>query len=81
MENRLKQKVHDMKHSKKTDVDMTNGSIISHIIRFSIPLLLGYVFQQLYNTVDSWVVGNYVSDAAFAAVGTVGPIINLLIGL
>lgn len=60
---------------------MTEGSIVNHLIRFSIPLLLGNIFQQLYNTVDSWVVGNYVSDQAFAAVGTVGPIINLLIGL
>lgn len=69
------------KKIKRRDVDMTSGNILSHIIRFSIPLLLGNIFQQLYNTVDSWVVGNYVSDAAFAAVGTVGPIINLLIGL
>ncbi|MCH5278818.1 MAG: MATE family efflux transporter [Christensenellaceae bacterium] len=59
---------------------MTEGSIIKHLISFAIPLLLGNVFQQLYNTVDSWVVGNYVSDEAFSAVGTVGPIINLLIG-
>lgn len=67
--------------AKGHDVDMTEGGIVKHLIRFSIPLLLGNIFQQLYNTVDSWVVGNYVSDQAFAAVGTVGPIINLLIGL
>lgn len=60
--------------------DMTNGSIASHLISFSLPLLAGNVFQQLYNTVDAWVVGNYVSNAAFSAVGTVGPIINMLIG-
>lgn len=64
----------------KRDVDMTEGSIIKHLISFAIPLLLGNIFQQLYNTVDSWVVGNYVSNEAFSAVGTVGPIINLLIG-
>lgn len=64
----------------KRDVDMTEGSIIKHLIGFAIPLLLGNIFQQLYNTVDSWVVGNYVSNEAFSAVGTVGPIINLLIG-
>ena len=46
----------------------------------AIPLLLGNILQQLYNTVDTWVVGNYVSDSAFSAVGNVGPIINLLIG-
>ncbi len=64
----------------KKDVDMTEGSIIRHLIIFAIPLLIGNLFQQLYNTVDTWVVGNYVSDAAFAAVGSVGPIINMLIG-
>ena len=67
--------------SAKKDVDMTEGNILSHIIKFSIPLLLGNLFQQLPNTVDTWVVGNYVGDDAFAAVGNIGPIINLLIGL
>ena len=64
----------------RQDVDMTEGSIIRHIISFAIPLLVGNILQQLYNMVDTWVVGNYVSDEAFSAVGTVGPIINLLIG-
>ncbi len=64
----------------KHAVDMTEGSIIRHLITFAFPLLIGNLFQQLYNTVDTWVVGNYVSDAAFAAVGSVGPIINMLIG-
>ncbi len=64
----------------KKDVDMTEGSIVRHIITFAVPLLIGNIFQQLYNTVDTWVVGNYVSNEAFAAVGTVGPIINMLIG-
>lgn len=66
--------------SKQRDVDMTHGNIIGHIIRFAIPLLLGNLFQQLYNTVDTWVVGNYVSNEAFSAVGAVAPIINMLIG-
>lgn len=65
---------------KRKDVDMTEGNIFRHIITFAIPLLIGNVFQQLYNMVDTWVVGNYVSGEAFSAVGTVGPIINLLIG-
>ena len=64
----------------KRDVDMTEGSITRHIINFAFPLLIGNIFQQLYNTVDTWVVGNYVSNEAFSAVGTVGPIINMLIG-
>lgn len=64
---------------KKTEVDMTSGSITGHLIRFALPLLLGNLFQQLYNTVDSWVVGNYVSNEAFSAVGTISPIVNLFI--
>ena len=59
---------------------MTSGSITKHIILFAIPLLLGNAFQLLYNTVDTWVVGNFVSDEAYSAVGSVGPIINMLIG-
>ena len=65
----------------KRDVDMTQGNIARHIITFALPLLVGNIFQQLYNTVDTWVVGNYVSNEAYAAVGTVGPVVNMLIGL
>lgn len=59
---------------------MTEGVIWKKILWFSIPLLLGNLFQQLYNTVDSVVVGNYIGGDALAAVGTSGPIINLLVG-
>lgn len=59
---------------------MTSGKIAGHLIAFSIPLLVGNVFQQLYNTVDSVVVGNFVGKQALAAVGSVSPIINMLIG-
>ena len=46
---------------KKTEItDMTQGSIARHIINFAMPLMMGNVFQQLYNTVDSIIVGNYV---------------------
>ena len=65
---------------QKRDVDMTEGNIVRHIIIFAIPLLLGNIFQQLYNTVDTWVVGNFASNEAYSAVGTVGPIVNMLIG-
>lgn len=64
----------------KDEVNMTSGSITGHLIRFSLPLLAGNVFQQLYNTVDTWVVGNFVGDTAFSAVGTVGSAVNMLIG-
>ncbi len=59
-------------------IDMTVGSPIRHILVFALPLLLGNVLQQLYNMVDSVVVGQYVSDAALAAVGTGFPVIFLL---
>ena len=65
---------------KAKDVDMTQGNILRHLISFAFPLLVGNIFQQLYNMVDTWVVGRYVSNEAYAAVGTIGPIINLLIG-
>lgn len=60
--------------------DLTKGSIVKAIILFSIPLLVGNLFQQLYNAVDSYVVGNYVGKVALAAVGASTPVINMLIG-
>ena len=65
---------------KRYDVDMTQGNIFRHLLTFSLPLLAGNLFQQMYNMVDAWVVGTYVSNEAFSAVGTVSPIINTLIG-
>ena len=71
---------HILTPKKGKDVDMTQGNIVRHLIIFALPLLAGNVFQQMYNMVDTWVVGRYVSNEAYAAVGTNGPIINLLIG-
>lgn len=59
---------------------MTEGAIWKKILLFSIPLILGNLFQQLYNTVDSIIVGNYLGSHALAAVGSAGSFINLLIG-
>ena len=73
---RLKQ----LRRHRGGDVDMTQGSVVKHLLAFALPLLAGNIFQQLYNTVDTWVVGNYVSNEAFSAVGTVTPVINTLIG-
>ena len=72
---------HFSSRRSRRETNMTEGSISRHLIDFALPLLIGNIFQQLYNTVDTWVVGNYVSSEAFAAVGTVGPIINMLIGI
>ena len=65
---------------RQREVRMTDGSITRHLIQFALPLMAGNLFQQLYNTVDTWVVGNYVGNEAFSAVGSTGPIINMLIG-
>lgn len=58
---------------------MTEGNIFKQIVKFSIPLILGNLFQQLYNTVDSIIVGNYIGSDALAAVGSTGALINLLL--
>ena len=60
---------------------MTVGSTTGAIVQFTIPLLIGNIAQQLYSTVDSIVVGNYVGDNALAAVGASGPVTNLLLVL
>lgn len=65
---------------KKGERDMTKGAILPQILIFALPLIAGQLFQQLYNTFDTWCVGNYVGKNAFSAVGTVGSIINMLIG-
>ena len=67
-------------HLSHKDADMTEGSIWRHLIQFSIPTGIGLLFQQLYNIVDTLVVGNFVSKQAQAAVGSTGPIINTVVG-
>ena len=62
-------------------VDMTEGEPWKKIVAFTVPMLIGNVAQQLYNTVDSIVVGKYVGDNALAAVGSASPIFNLLLVL
>lgn len=67
-----------MKRQNKA-VDMTSGPVIRELVLFGIPLLLGNLFQQMYNTVDSLVVGNYVSTEALAAVGSTTSIVGTLV--
>ena len=67
-------------YMQQSQSDMLKGGIFRSILWFSIPLLVGNFFQQLYNTVDSYVVGNYVSTNALAAVGASTPVINMLVG-
>lgn len=61
--------------------DMTVGKPWEKIVAFTIPMLIGNIAQQLYNTVDSIVIGKYVGDNALAAVGSASPILNLLLVL
>ena len=61
--------------------DMTLGAPWKRILEFSIPMLIGNLAQQLYNTADSVIVGYYVGDNALAAVGSAMPILNLLLAL
>ena len=61
--------------------DMTVGTPWKCIAVFTIPMLIGNIAQQMYNTVDSIVVGKYIGDNALAAVGSAGPIINMLLVL
>ena len=64
-----------------TPSDMTVGAPWKSIISFTIPMLIGNIAQQLYSTVDSIVVGKYIGDNALAAVGSAGPILNMLLVL
>lgn len=59
---------------------ITEGVIWKQILAFFFPILIGTFFQQLYNTVDTIIVGQYVGKQALAAVGTTGTLINLLVG-
>lgn len=61
-------------------LDMTKGKILPVILKFTIPLIIGNIFQQLYNMVDTIIVGRYVGADALAAVGSTGTIMFLIIG-
>lgn len=60
--------------SSKYVQDMTEGKVVSHLIKFSLPMLIGNIFQQFYNLIDSIVVGKFVGSNALAAVGSTGSI-------
>ena len=66
---------------KSTVRDMTEGTIWKHLVSFAFPLFIGNIFQQLYNTVDSIVVGNFVGADALGAVTSTIPVVITLIGL
>ncbi|MBQ7602179.1 MAG: oligosaccharide flippase family protein, partial [Lachnospiraceae bacterium] len=59
---------------------MTEGSVKKKIILFAIPVFIGQLFQQLYNTADSLIVGRLIGDTALAAVTSVGSLVFLIVG-
>lgn len=61
--------------------DLTQGSIRAQLIALALPLLLGNILQQLYNTVDAMIIGRFVNQTAFAAIGVAGSVMNLFIFL
>ena len=66
---------------KKQNVDMLQGTPWKQMLRFAIPVFFGVVFQQLYSTVDSIVVGNYLGSSALAAVTSSGHMIFMIVSL
>lgn len=60
--------------------DMTMGSPLRKILLFSVPVLLGNIFQQFYNMVDTIIVGQYLGEDALAAVGSTGCLMFLVLG-
>ena len=67
--------------SKSGELNLTEGSPFSLLIAFSIPMILGNLFQQLYNFVDTMIVGHFLGVDALAGVGATGSINFLILGL
>lgn len=63
----------------KNSTNMTQGSILKTLILFAVPVLIGNIFQQLYNVADTAIIGNILGDNALASVGAAAPVYNLLI--
>lgn len=64
----------------RTNIDLIHGPIFKSLVAFALPLFISNVFQQLYNTVDTMVVGNYLGDVSLAAIGSCTSIYDLLVG-
>ena len=62
------------------NVDLLHGPIFRNLILFMLPIFVSNLFQQLYNTVDTMIVGNVLGDTALAAIGACGSIYELLVG-
>lgn len=61
-------------------ISLTEGSIWKAMLLFALPVFLGNLLQQFYNTFDSWIVGKYVGETALAAVGSSGSLVHMMVG-
>lgn len=66
--------------SRAPGTDFLNGKIFLPMLRFTVPILFSVLFQQLYNTVDTLIVGHTLGETSLAAIGAVVPVYDLLIG-
>lgn len=64
----------------KSSMNMTEGGIMKNLIYFAVPVLIGNIFQQIYNVADMAIIGNVLGDSALAAVGAAAPVYGLMIG-
>ncbi|MBQ0052108.1 MAG: MATE family efflux transporter [Treponema sp.] len=67
--------------SASNQIDMTTGPVFTKLVKFSVPLILSSILQLLFNAADVIVVGRYAGDDALAAVGSVAPLVNLLVNM
>ena len=66
--------------TKQVQINMLDGPIYSAMVRFAIPVLFSSIFQQLYNTMDTVIVGHTLGETALAAIGSAAPVYDLLMG-
>lgn len=66
--------------AQSNEVDLLNGSIFLSMLKFAIPILFSNIFQQLYNTMDTVIVGNILGETSLAAIGAATPVYDLMIG-
>ena len=69
----------EMGETMARSYDLTSGSIPQHLLRLAAPLIMGNILQQLYNTVDAFILGRFAGDLEFAAVGVAGSVMNLFL--
>lgn len=70
---------HEKRRTMDNQKDLLHGNIKKELITLMLPLILGNILQQFYNTIDSMIIGRYVGGAAFAAVGVAGSVMNLFL--